>query len=158
MWADEPIFGKWNDLNLIGRRLVSQRYLHAVLPPWLHLSGSFYRLIKTCLDPITSLVTPFTPLRNSTAGIVTLHTTHTQPTIPMMFNPALPQSASATAEAQEPYDFRTLPSMLRVLEPSALHTPELSPLANTVGSGLGVDLPQKMFHFLLSSTHVMVKS
>lgn len=117
------------------------------LPPYQNLPG-----------PDTSLVTPFTPWRNSTAGIVTLHTTHTQPTIPMMLNPALPQSASATAEAQEPYDFRTLPSMLRVLEPSALHTPELSPLANTVGQGLGIDLPQKMFHFLLSSTHVMVKS
>lgn len=108
--------------------------------------------------PDKSLVTPFTPLRISTRGILTLHTTHTQPTIPMMLNPALPQSASATAEAQEPYDFRTLPSMLRVLEPSAPNTPELSPLANTVGSGLGVDLPQKMFYFLLSSTHVMVKS
>ena len=61
MWADEPIFGKWNDLNLIGRRLVSQRYLHAILPPWLHLSGSFYRLINTCLDPIQVLLLPLLP-------------------------------------------------------------------------------------------------
>ena len=57
--------------------------------------------------------------------------------------PALPQSALATAEAQAPYELRTLPSMLRVLEPNALHTPELSPFANTAGLGLSVDLPQK---------------
>ena len=61
MWAEEPIFGRLNDLNLIGRRLVSQRYLHAILPPWLHLTGSFYRLINTCLAPIQVLLLPLLP-------------------------------------------------------------------------------------------------
>lgn len=38
---NEPIFGKWSDLQPIGRQLVLWRYLHAILLWWFQLSGSF---------------------------------------------------------------------------------------------------------------------
>lgn len=65
MWAGVSIFGKWSDLHPIDRRLVSRRYLHAILPRWHHLSGS---LLPSYRYPIHTLSLP-------AAGIVTLHAT-----------------------------------------------------------------------------------
>lgn len=70
MWAGKPIFGKWSELHLIGRRLVARRYLLPSCHGGSTYPDIFYRLINKHRPDTPPVLT----LRNSTASIVTLYT------------------------------------------------------------------------------------